>query len=32
MIATSVNLGEGVVIPHPDLINLCGCTIGADLN
>ncbi|MDR6755324.1 acetyltransferase-like isoleucine patch superfamily enzyme [Mycoplana sp. BE70] len=29
MIATSVTLGEGVVIHHPELVNLYGCTIGA---
>ncbi|MCD2184157.1 acyltransferase [Rhizobium sp. GN54] len=29
MIAPSVTLGEGVVIHHPDLVNLYGCTIGA---
>lgn len=29
MIAPSVALGEGVVIHHPDLVNLYGCTIGA---
>ncbi|MCV9967055.1 N-acetyltransferase [Pararhizobium sp. BT-229] len=28
MIATSVKLGEGVVIHHPDLVNLYGCSIG----
>lgn len=28
MIAASVVLGEGVVIHHPDLVNLYGCTIG----
>lgn len=29
MIAASVVLGEGVVIHHPDLVNLYGCTIAA---
>ncbi|MFD1329667.1 acyltransferase [Mycoplana ramosa] len=29
MIASSVTLGEGVVIHHPELVNLYGCTIGA---
>lgn len=29
MIASSVALDEGVVIHHPDLVNLYGCTIGA---
>ncbi len=29
MIASSVTLGEGVVIHHPDLVNLYGCSIGA---
>jgi acetyltransferase-like isoleucine patch superfamily enzyme len=29
MIAPSVVLGENVVIHHPDLVNLYGCTIGA---
>ena len=29
MIASSVVLGEDVVIHHPDLVNLYGCTIGA---
>jgi len=29
MIAASVVLEEGVVIHHPDLVNLYGCTIGA---
>lgn len=28
MIAASVVLGEGVVIHHPDLVNLYGCTVG----
>ncbi|MCY3022851.1 MAG: acyltransferase [Planctomycetota bacterium] len=27
-IAKSVKLGQGVVIHHPDLVNLYGCTIG----
>lgn len=30
MIAPSVKLGPGVVIHHPELVNLYGCTIGAD--
>ena len=29
MISSSVHLGEGVVIHHPDLVNLYGCRIGA---
>ncbi len=29
MIAASVILGEGVVIHHPDLVNLYGCSVGA---
>ncbi len=29
MIAPSVRLGENVVIHHPDLVNLYGCSIGA---
>lgn len=29
MIASNVVLGEGVVIHHPDLVNLYGCHIGA---
>lgn len=29
-IAASVSLGPGVVIHHPDLVNLYGCSIGAD--
>ena len=28
MIAKDVKLGEGVSIPHPDLVNLYGCEIG----
>ncbi len=28
MIAANVVLGEGVVVHHPDLVNLYGCTIG----
>lgn len=28
MIAPSVQLGKGVVIHHPDLVNLYGCSIG----
>ena len=27
-IAPSVRLGEQTVIPHPDLVNLYGCTVG----
>ena len=30
MIADDVVLGEGVVITHPDLVNLYGCTVGRD--
>jgi acetyltransferase-like isoleucine patch superfamily enzyme len=30
MISKDVQLGEGVVIHHPDLVNLYGCKIGAD--
>ena len=29
-IASDVKLGPGVVIPHPELVNLYGCTIGAE--
>lgn len=29
-IASSVVLGAGVVIPHPELVNLYGCAIGAE--
>jgi len=29
MIAKDVTLGEGVVIHHPDLVNLYGCAVGA---
>jgi len=29
MLASSVTLGDGVVIHHPDLVNLYGCSIGA---
>ena len=29
MIAPRVTLEEGVVIHHPDLVNLYGCQIGA---
>jgi UDP-2-acetamido-3-amino-2,3-dideoxy-glucuronate N-acetyltransferase len=29
MIASSVILGDGVVIHHPDLVNLYGCRVGA---
>lgn len=28
MIAPSVHLGKGVVVHHPDLVNLYGCSIG----
>ena len=28
MIASDVRLGRDVVIPHPELVNLYGCTIG----
>lgn len=28
-IADDVRLGDGVEIPHPDLVNLYGCSIGA---
>ena len=28
MIAPDVSLGRNVTIPHPDLVNLYGCTIG----
>ena len=30
MINQDVQLGEGVIIFHPDLVNLYGCKIGAD--
>lgn len=30
MIAATVELGDGVVIHHPDLVNLYGCRIGAN--
>lgn len=30
MIKNDVQLGEGVAIYHPDLVNLYGCKIGAD--
>jgi acetyltransferase-like isoleucine patch superfamily enzyme len=30
MIAPDVQLGDGVVIHHPELVNLYGCAIGAD--
>jgi UDP-2-acetamido-3-amino-2,3-dideoxy-glucuronate N-acetyltransferase len=30
MIADNVELGEGVVIHHPDLVNLYGCAVGRD--
>ena len=29
-IAPTVTLGPGVVIHHPELVNLYGCTVGAD--
>lgn len=29
MIANDVEIGEGVTIHHPELVNLYGCTIGA---
>ena len=29
-VASSVRLGTGVVIHHPDLVNLYGCTVGDD--
>ena len=29
-VASSVKLGVGVVIHHPDLVNLYGCTVGDD--
>ena len=29
-VADNVILGEGVVIPHPELVNLYGCRIGDD--
>jgi acetyltransferase-like isoleucine patch superfamily enzyme len=29
-IASSVTLGPGVVIHHPELVNLYGCSVGAD--
>ena len=29
-IASSVKLGSGVVIHHPDLVNLYGCSVGDD--
>jgi acetyltransferase-like isoleucine patch superfamily enzyme len=29
-IASSVKLGSGVVIHHPELVNLYGCTVGND--
>ena len=29
MIASSVTLGDDVIVHHPDLVNLYGCTIGA---
>ncbi|MDD5580534.1 MAG: acyltransferase [Methylobacter sp.] len=30
MISDNVQLGEGVVIHHPDLVNLYGCKVGAN--
>ena len=30
MIAESVDLGAGVAIPHPDLVNLYGCSVGPE--
>jgi acetyltransferase-like isoleucine patch superfamily enzyme len=30
MIASNVVLGDGVVIHHPDLVNLYGCAVGAE--
>lgn len=30
MIAKDVVMGEGISIPQPDLVNLYGCTIGAE--
>jgi UDP-2-acetamido-3-amino-2,3-dideoxy-glucuronate N-acetyltransferase len=30
MIASSVVLGDGVVVHHPDLVNLYGCAVGAE--
>src|SRR5262245_61649562 len=29
-VADSVRLGAGVVIPHPQLVNLYGCAVGAE--
>jgi UDP-2-acetamido-3-amino-2,3-dideoxy-glucuronate N-acetyltransferase len=29
MIANDVQLGDGVIIPQPDLVNLYGCVVGA---
>ena len=29
MVKNDVQLGEGVVIYHPDLVNLYGCKVGA---
>ena len=29
-IDSSVKLGENVVVPHPELVNLYGCEIGSD--
>ena len=28
MIAADVTLGEGVVVRHPELVNLYGCAVG----
>jgi UDP-2-acetamido-3-amino-2,3-dideoxy-glucuronate N-acetyltransferase len=30
MIASDVRLGPGVVVHHPDLVNLYGCSVGAE--
>jgi acetyltransferase-like isoleucine patch superfamily enzyme len=30
MIADDVRLGEGVIIHHPDLVNLYGCSVGPE--
>src|SRR5882672_3872502 len=29
-VADNVRLGQGVMIPHPQLVNLYGCTVGAE--
>jgi len=29
-VAANVRLGQGVMIPHPQLVNLYGCTVGAE--